>query len=84
MKKINNNLIYHDFRFGLKQNFKVLLCRMVGHQINNDPSAYYCERCGLAYEEIYINKGTYYVEAGIVKLNKEEMKKYRENGNRLK
>lgn len=44
---------YHKFRFGLWKNLKVLLCKIVGHRINDDPSNHWCERCGLAYSECY-------------------------------
>ncbi len=46
-------MVHHRFRFGLKGNFKVLLCRFFGHRINNKPNHHWCERCGLAYEECY-------------------------------
>ncbi len=46
-------MIYHKFRFGLICNFKVLLCRLFGHRINNDPSVHACQRCHLVYSECY-------------------------------
>jgi hypothetical protein len=69
-------MIYHRLRFGwnpLKEgnNFKVLLCRIFGHRLNEDPSYHWCGRCGLAYEECYFPKN-YWEESGIVK--KETMK----------
>ena len=50
---------YHQFRFGFWGNLKVLMCRIVGHRINEDPSHHCCERCGLAYEECYFPKDYY-------------------------
>jgi hypothetical protein len=44
---------YHKFRFGLKKNIKVLICRIFGHRINDEPGNEWCQRCGLAYEECY-------------------------------
>ena len=44
---------HHKFRFGIKGNIKVLFCRIFGHKLNNNPQNLWCERCGLAYEEIY-------------------------------
>ncbi len=46
-------MTHHKFRFGLKGNFKVLLCRIFGHRINDKPNHHRCGRCGLAYEECY-------------------------------
>ncbi len=46
-------LKHHRFRFGLIGNLKVLLCRIFGHRVNNDPAGFTCQRCRLAYEEIY-------------------------------
>lgn len=62
-----DGLLYHNFRFGLVGNFRVLMCRMLGHRLSKKPGHYCCQRCGLAYEEIYHKKGKgYYIEAGIV------------------
>lgn len=54
---IINGLLYHRYRFGWK-NIKVWFCRVFGHQISNKVNIdnFYtgcCQRCGLAYEEIY-------------------------------
>ena len=71
-----DNLLHHRFRFGIKGNFKVLRCRIFGHRVSNDPSLHCCERCGLAYEEIYhrIKQGWYW-ESGIL-----DKDKFKENG----
>ena len=53
-KKMKVN--HHKFRFGIKGNFKVLLCRIFGHKLNSEHEHHWCERCGLAYEEIYYPK----------------------------
>jgi hypothetical protein len=64
-------MIYHRFRFGWfpwkkRNNFKVLLCKIFGHRLNENPSHPWCERCGLAYEECYYPRD-YYTESGICK-----------------
>ena len=59
---------YHKFRFGVIGNLKVLLCRTLGHRINENPKYFWCERCGLAYEECYYPKN-YFRESGIIKGN---------------
>lgn len=64
-------MIYHRFRFGFRKNLKVLLCRMVGHRLNEDPKLLSCERCGLAYEEAYYPLD-YYVGCGLVKVDKQK------------
>jgi hypothetical protein len=46
-------LKHHRFRFGLIGNLKVLLCRIFGHRVSDDPTGFACQRCRLAYEEIY-------------------------------
>lgn len=46
-------LKHHRFRFGLIGNLKVLLCRIFGHRVSDDPTGFTCQRCRLAYEEIY-------------------------------
>lgn len=46
-------MIYHKYRFGLKGNFKVWLCRRFGHRLNENPDHDWCERCSLAYSECY-------------------------------
>ena len=66
---------YHSFRFGFVGNFKVLLCRIFGHRLNEDPSFSWCERCNLCYEECYYPKN-YFEESGII-----DVSKYDENGN---
>lgn len=43
-------LKHHRFRFGLIGNQKVLLCRIFGHRVSDDPTGFACQRCGLAYE----------------------------------
>jgi len=68
-------MIYHRFRFGFKKNLKVLLCRIVGHRLNDDPKFQSCGRCGLAYEECY-HPRDYFVESGIVKVSKAEKELY--------
>lgn len=73
---------YHRFRFGIKGNIKVLICRTFGHRINENPANHWCERCGLAYEECY-HHTDYYIESGIIKLNEEEKAEY-EVGKMLK
>lgn len=55
MGKRINKLLHHSFRFGLKGNLRVLLCRIVGHRLNNKKDHGWCGRCRLAYEEIYSN-----------------------------
>lgn len=50
---------YHKLRFGLKKNLKVLICRIFGHRLNENPENHWCERCGLAYEECYFPKKWY-------------------------
>lgn len=44
---------YHKFRFGFIGNIMVLLCRLFGHRLNENPSYHWCERCKLDYSEIY-------------------------------
>ena len=44
---------HHKFRFGIRGNFRVLICRIFGHKLNSNYEHHWCERCGLAYEEIY-------------------------------
>lgn len=34
-----------------------IFCRLFGHRVNANPSWHWCERCGLAYEEIHFNYG---------------------------
>lgn len=46
-------LKHHRFRFGLIGNLKVLICRIFGHRVSDDPTGFACQRCRLAYEEIY-------------------------------
>lgn len=54
MNKVDKDgLKYHSFRFGLIENIKVFICRAVGHRINKNHNNLWCNRCGLAYEEIY-------------------------------
>lgn len=48
-----NGLMYHHYRFGLRQNIKVATCRLFGHQLNNNVDHKWCQRCGLFYGEIY-------------------------------
>jgi hypothetical protein len=60
-------MIYHHFRFGWlpwkkHNNFKVLLCRIFGHRINENPAHPWCGRCDLAYEECYYPKN-YWTES---------------------
>ncbi len=65
--RVDIGLMHHRFRFGIMKNLKVLTCRIFGHRINNKPSQHWCERCGLAYEEIYTNIGHgYFKESGII------------------
>ena len=58
-EKKYNKMKYHKFRFRFKKNIKVLICRIFGHRINNNPEFEWCERCGLAYEECYYPKNYY-------------------------
>lgn len=58
---------YHKLRFGIKGNIKVILCRIFGHRINNDPRYHWCERFGLAYEECYEHGLNYWSLCGVVK-----------------
>lgn len=58
-------MIYHKFRFkSIKENWNVLICKIFGHRINENPAHHWCERCGLAYEEAYYPL-YYYKDAGI-------------------
>jgi len=62
-----NGLLHHYFRFGVIGNVNVLICRIFGHRVNNNPAHSSCERCGLAYQEIYYKKGEgYFIESGII------------------
>lgn len=54
--KYINGLVHHNYRFGLKNNFKVFICRLFGHRINDNKKFEWCNRCGLAYFDIYINQ----------------------------
>ena len=64
-------MIYHRYRFGIKGNFKVLLCRIFGHRLNENPAFHWCERCGLYYGECY-HPENWVVETGLVKLKGQE------------
>ena len=67
MSFYKNNLLYHRYKFSFWKNIKVWFCRRFGHQISNDPSSHCCQRCGLAYEEIYHKVGGgWYYESGIL------------------
>lgn len=68
-------MIYHRFRFGFKKNINVLLCRVVGHRLNDEPKFHSCGRCGLAYEECY-HPRDYFVESGLIKVSKAEKALY--------
>ncbi len=46
-------LLYHRYRFSFYKNIKVFICRIFGHELNNTEKHHWCNRCGLAYEEIY-------------------------------
>jgi len=61
-------MIYHRFRFGWRQNLNVLICRIFGHKLNDDPSNLGCGRCGLAYEECYYPRD-YFIESGLIKFS---------------
>ena len=69
---------YHRFRFGLKKNFSVLLCRIFGHRLNEKASYKWCNRCNLCYEECYYPED-YWVESGVVKLKGKEKHDYEVN-----
>ena len=56
---------YHRYRFGFIGNIKVLLCKIFGHRLNEDPKYAWCERCNLAYSECYYPKN-YAEESGII------------------
>lgn len=66
---------YHRFRFGIRGNLKVLLCKVFGHRINENPAHPWCERCGLAYTECY-HPVDYLTESGRI-----DMKRYDAKGN---
>ena len=56
IKKIDSpKLLHHRFKFGLIGNVKVLMCRILGHRLNDNIEDEWCNRCKLAYEEIYPN-----------------------------
>ena len=57
-EKIKKGLLYHRYRFGIIGNIKVWFCRAFGHQANNIRKHEWCERCGLAHEEIYYKQQT--------------------------
>ena len=46
-------MTYHKYRFGLRENIKVFLCRTFGHRLNENPAHHWCERCKLYYGECY-------------------------------
>jgi hypothetical protein len=48
-----DGLLYHRYRFNFYTNIKVFVCRLFGHRINKKEDHEWCNRCGLAYEEIY-------------------------------
>lgn len=64
-------------RFGLIGNIKIIICRIVGHRLNENPAHGWCERCGLAYEECY-RPLDYFIESGIVKSESELVRKLME------
>ena len=54
MKQVyRKGLLHHNYRFGIIQNIKVWFCRTLGHEINSNKDNEWCERCGMAYLEIY-------------------------------
>ena len=60
---------YHNYRFGFKGNIKVLVCKLLGHRLNDDASSAWCGRCNLAYSECYYPQN--YAEAsGIIDVNR--------------
>lgn len=64
--KYKSKLLYHRYKFGIKGNIKVLLCRTFGHRLSEDKNYECCHRCGLAYSEIYYNqRNTDYISKGI-------------------
>jgi len=66
----SQDLLYHTpkpTRFGINQLFRVVICRLLGHRVSDDPEYNTCARCGLAYEEIYHKIGEgWFIESGIV------------------
>lgn len=58
---MNSKLNYHDLipsrSLSLARRvgdfFRRLTCKLFGHRINENPDYHWCERCGLAYSEIY-------------------------------
>lgn len=49
-------LNYHSlwkWRTSPRKLFNAIMCRLVGHRLNNEPRHSWCGRCGLAYEEVY-------------------------------
>ena len=73
--KMENVMIYHNYKFGLRGNVSVFLCKLFGHRLNEDPKYAWCERCGLCYEECYYPKN-YAEESGII-----DVKRFDEHGN---
>jgi|GEM_PF-5432901 len=65
---------YHSFKLsrGLRYNIRVFICKIFGHRINDDPSDYTCGRCKLSYEDCYYPKN-YYIESGLIDINKKEI-----------
>lgn len=51
--KYINGILHHNFRFGVKGNFKVLICRIFGHRANDKLENHWCERCCLSHFEMY-------------------------------
>lgn len=62
---------YHNLKLKnpIRRNFKILLCRLFGHRINENPHHPWCNRCGLAYGEAYKPLDWFYM-TGITKETK--------------
>ena len=42
-------------KYGLKSNINILICKLFGHRLNDNPDHPWCPRCRLCHEEIYYN-----------------------------
>lgn len=53
-----------SIHFSIKENINILLCKIFGHRINEDPANHWCERCSLPYDRCYQPKD-YFAESGL-------------------
>jgi hypothetical protein len=53
MKEKVNHHKFDLHRFGIIGNLKILLCKLVGHRLNEIEDHSWCGRCGYCYEDIY-------------------------------